>query len=550
MSNLLKINRILDGATPGEFNPDQVGVSTNEPGTSFTSAIVIQGTDGDDIYGALSQSPDSGNEANAGTTSVTSEYHIESRVVHAASASSFTHPRPQQSLDTPLQTGMGSEQNSSGSLGGGYRILSETQNFTVADMNTLAGQLTDGFWEFNGGSYRSFNISAGGTISVDIGALTTEGQTLAHWALDAWTAVSGINFSYTSGSANITFDDSVSGAYSSSTTDLNHHIVSSIVNISTDWIDYYGYTMDTYSLQTYIHEIGHAIGLGHAGDYNGSATYGVDNKFTFDSWQTSVMSYFSQQDNTDLNADYAYLLTPMVADVIAIRNLYGTVTIHGSDDTYAYDDSAFTSSVARTIVETGGNDTLDYSAFSSAQVLDLRDGYYSDVEGLRGNLGISVGTIIENAYSGSGDDTLIGNSANNHFRGGAGIDTVVFTGAHTNYSATYDSGTNTFTLVDLTGADGTDTLFDVEKVRFSDGIRDLSHPPTVANPISDQAADQDEAFNFTFAANTFNDIDAGDVLTYSATKGDGSALPAWLSFNAATRTFSGTPAAAILVPSR
>ena len=32
--------------------------------------------------------------------------------------------------------------------------------------------------------------------------------------------------------------------------------------------------------------------------------------------------------------------------------------------------------------------------------------------------------------------------------------------------------------------------------------------------------------------------------TYTATAADGSSLPAWLSFNAATRTFSGTPAAA------
>ena len=45
-------------------------------------------------------------------------------------------------------------------------------------------------------------------------------------------------------------------------------------------------------------------------------------------------------------------------------------------------------------------------------------------------------------------------------------------------------------------------------------------------------------------AGTFTDVDAGDSLTYTATAADGSALPAWLSFNAATRTFSGTPAAA------
>ena len=62
-------------------------------------------------------------------------------------------------------------------------------------------------------------------------------------------------------------------------------------------------------------------------------------------------------------------------------------------------------------------------------------------------------------------------------------------------------------------------------------------------PIADQAATEDAGFSFTFAANTFNDIDAGDSLSYSA-----SGLPGWLSFDAATRTFSGTPANADVGP--
>ncbi|MDE0470415.1 MAG: putative Ig domain-containing protein, partial [Ekhidna sp.] len=36
----------------------------------------------------------------------------------------------------------------------------------------------------------------------------------------------------------------------------------------------------------------------------------------------------------------------------------------------------------------------------------------------------------------------------------------------------------------------------------------------------------------------------GDALTYTAARGDGSALPTWLTFNATARTFSGTPQAA------
>ena len=65
------------------------------------------------------------------------------------------------------------------------------------------------------------------------------------------------------------------------------------------------------------------MGLGHQGNYNGNATYGTDETFQNDSWQMSVMSYFDQNSNTSVAASYARLLTPMMADILAIQNLYG-----------------------------------------------------------------------------------------------------------------------------------------------------------------------------------------------------------------------------------
>ena len=65
-------------------------------------------------------------------------------------------------------------------------------------------------------------------------------------------------------------------------------------------------------------------------------------------------------------------------------------------------------------------------------------------------------------------------------------------------------------------------------------------PPTVANAISDQAATVGTEFGYQFPADTFNDAD-GDTLSYMATKDDDNALPPWLTFDAATRTFSGAP---------
>ncbi|AFY32911.1 DUF4347 domain-containing protein [Calothrix sp. PCC 7507] len=73
------------------------------------------------------------------------------------------------------------------------------------------------------------------------------------------------------------------------------------------------------------------------------------------------------------------------------------------------------------------------------------------------------------------------------------------------------------------------------------GVTNVNEAPIVANTISNQTSQAGTVFNFEVPANTFTDVDAGDVLTYSATLANDSALPSWLSFNPATRTFSGTP---------
>ncbi len=70
----------------------------------------------------------------------------------------------------------------------------------------------------------------------------------------------------------------------------------------------------------------------------------------------------------------------------------------------------------------------------------------------------------------------------------------------------------------------------------------LNTAPTVAHALPNQPAAEDVAFNFAFAPHTFNDVDAGDSLTYTASQSDNSLLPAWLSFDSPNRTFSGTPA--------
>src|SRR5690606_24767904 len=109
--------------------------------------------------------------------------------------------------------------------------------------------------------------------------------------------------------------------------------------------------------------------------------------------------------------------------------------------------------------------------------------------------------------------------------------TRTFSGTPTNS----DVGTITIVLTanDNNGGTVTDT-FDLIVANTNDA-------PTVANPISNQNATEDLLFSFQFDDVVFADVDVGDVLTYTATLSGGELLPAWLEFDPATRTFSGTP---------
>ena len=76
---------------------------------------------------------------------------------------------------------------------------------------------------------------------------------------------------------------------------------------------------------------------------------------------------------------------------------------------------------------------------------------------------------------------------------------------------------------------------------LNDDVAPINHAPIVANPITSQTANQDQPVTITIPANTFNDSDIGDILTYTATLADGTPLPKWLAFNPTTEIFSGTP---------
>jgi Ca2+-binding RTX toxin-like protein len=79
---------------------------------------------------------------------------------------------------------------------------------------------------------------------------------------------------------------------------------------------------------------------------------------------------------------------------------------------------------------------------------------------------------------------------------------------------------------------------------FTLSVASGNHAPELAVAIADQSATQDLAFFWTVPAGSFIDSDPGDSLSFTATLSDGTALPAWLAFDAATASFSGMPGAA------
>ncbi len=78
-----------------------------------------------------------------------------------------------------------------------------------------------------------------------------------------------------------------------------------------------------------------------------------------------------------------------------------------------------------------------------------------------------------------------------------------------------------------------------------DSLRQTNFIPYLNHQIPNQSIDSSQSFNYTIPDSTFIDDDGNNTLTYSATLSNGNPLPAWLSFDPITRTFSGTPAETI-----
>lgn len=367
---------------------------------------------------------------------------------------------------------------------GSYRLTATAtvpQTLEPASLDTLADYLTDGFWEDTGRARHAFDTADSNIITVNIAGLTVAGRQLAQAAMDAWEMVANVDFRVVRGAAQITFDDWDRGAYASYVA-VGNVTTSAFINVSTDWIRDYGRTVGSYTFQAYVHEIGHALGLGHQGPYNGAANYLWDAIFANDSWSLSIMSYFDQEQNTTDPSGFGLVVTPMMADIVAIQNLYGAPvggatagnTVWGEGTTltnflgdflraeFAFPDPLM--GIALTIYDEGGRDRVVFSSDTTNQIVRLEGGERWNVFGGVGNVLIAQGTVIEDYVAGSGHDRIIGNAVANNLTGNAGNDRL--DGRQGNDTLSGGAGRDT-----LLGGDGNDRLIGGIGVDRLDGGR-------------------------------------------------------------------------------
>ncbi|URW75324.1 M10 family metallopeptidase C-terminal domain-containing protein [Sphingomonas donggukensis] len=269
----------------------------------------------------------------------------------------------------------------------------------------------------------------------------------------------------------------------------------------------------TWGYATMMHEIGHTMGLKHGHqDYTNSdlsfyfgtfPQYGTQSLTPDRDGQAWSLMTYTPAPFTNSNFAGEKVNQPqtyMQYDLAALQYLYGAnFNTNSGDSVYTFSlttGEMFINGVGQgapsgnkiflTVWDGGGNDTIDVSNYANGVTVDLRPGEFSTFDqaqlannlayqGLTnlapGNIAMSLlynndaRSLIENVKGGAGNDIFIGNSANNILDGGAGSDTVIFTGT-TGINATLnDTGAD----VIVTHDGETDTLRSIENIQGTVG---------------------------------------------------------------------------------
>lgn len=234
--------------------------------------------------------------------------------------------------------------------------------------------------------------------------------------------------------------------------------------------------MGGYFYSTFLHELGHAMGLKHPGSYGSVGDFmGSGDEFLapwLDNTRYTVMSYNELDEMQRI--DFG------VFDVAALRYLYGARNFNPDDDVYFFDETIGARLIS--LVDDGGFDILDFGLFSSGIRLSLNAGELSSVGVNRnggrteGNLAIAWGTDIEGVVASIGDDVIFGGNNDNYvylslgdnfFDGGGGLNRAYYQSRFDAYSVDCEFNPD---LILVRGEDVFDTLVNTQILIFGDAV--------------------------------------------------------------------------------
>jgi serralysin len=305
------------------------------------------------------------------------------------------------------------------------------------------------------GSAAYYGSGYGYGETATFGALNATQQAAAKAALAGYAAVGNIKFSLITESASSHADIRMAGSNLPNTAWA--YLPTPLAEGGDAWFNrasgYYSNPIKgNYAYATFIHELGHALGLEHPHE-NGMP-------LETDSMEYTVMSYraYVGAPLTGYpNETWGFAQSLMMLDIAAIQQMYGAnFATNSGNTTYSWSPTTGEMSINgvgqgapggnrifQTVWDGGGTDTYDFSKYTNGLNVDLNPGawtttspsqlaklYYNGSQLAEGNIANALlyqgdlRSLIENARGGSGADTIIGNQAANTLWGNASNDAL------------------------------------------------------------------------------------------------------------------------------
>ena len=239
--------------------------------------------------------------------------------------------------------------------------------------------------------------------------------------------------------------------------------------------------------------------------------------------------------DVDVGDSLAYSLVDDAGGRFAIDASTGAITV--ADGSLLDHEAAASHDVTVRVTDADG---ASYDETFTVNVGDVNEGPVAldDSAATAENASISVDVLANDTDPDAGDGQVLSSVT---LVSGLGTASIVGGAVSFDPGSDYDDlavGESAVVAIDYVVTDS-GGLTDTGRLTLT--VTGTNDGPVVASSLADQSATEDASLSYQIPAGSFDDLDTSDTLTYTATLADGSALPGWLSFDASTRTFSGTP---------